>query len=410
MTTSIIDPHLPQNMYQGPLDSVVPAYAALLSDQGYTKQSAHLQIRFLADLNQWLHRQRLQVSDLTEPTLDRYLQSRHQRFRPRRDDNSILRKLLQLLHTQGLLPKEAPPSLDNPRQRVEHDFDRYLAEERGLSMSTRINYRFFIQRFLSAQFDAKPVRFAELHARDVIRFIRIQAPRLNPKRAGLMVAALRSFFRYLRHRGDISIDLAACVPGIANWQFSSLPKFLQPHQVQQVLSQCNRRTAQGRRNYAILLLLARLGLRACEIVGLTLDDIHWQAGEIIIRGKGNRATRLPLPPDVGQAIAAYLKKDRPACSTRHVFIRMRAPRLGFANSEAISTIVARFLKKAGIDVPHTGAHLFRHTLATRMLCQGASLVDIALLLRHRSLNTTILYAKVDMMALRALAQPWPGGA
>ena len=225
-----------------------------------------------------------------------------------------------------------------------------------------------------------------------------------------MVSALRSFFRYLRHRGDIATDLAACVPSIANWQFSALPKFLQPDQVQQVLNQCDRRTAQGRRDYAILLLLARLGLRACEIVSLTLDDIHWQAGEISIQGKGNRSALLPLPPDVGQAIAAYLEKDRPACSTRRVFIRMKAPRRGFANSEAISTIVARTLKRAGIDSPHTGAHLFRHTLATQMLRQGATLADIALLLRHRSLNTTTLYAKVDLTALRALAQPWPGGA
>ena len=188
-----------------------------------------------------------------------------------------------------------------------------------------------------------------------------------------------------------------------------MPKFIQSHQVQQVLSQCDRRVAQGRRDYAILLLLARLGLRACEIVGLTLDDIHWQRGEITIRGKGKQSAQLPLPPDVGQAIANYLKKDRPACSTRHVFMRLKAPRRGFANSEAISTIVARTLKKAGIASPHTGAHLFRHTLATQMLAQGSSLADIALLLRHRSLNTTTIYAKVDLIALRTLAQPWPGG-
>jgi site-specific recombinase XerD len=402
MTRFFTDSQLSQNTYQGPLDSVVPAYAALLSQQGYAQKTAHLQLRFLDDLNQWLDRQRLQVTNLTEPILHGYLRSRHQRFRPRRDDISILRKLIHLLHTQGFLPKKAPPPIDNPRQRIEEDFDRYLSEERGLSMATRTNYRVFIRRFLSAQFGAKPVRFTALHAKDVIRFIRTQAPRLNPKRAGLMVTALRAFFRYLRHRGDITIDLATCVPSIANWQLSSLPKFFQPHQVRQVLNQCDRRTAQGRRDYAILLLLARLGLRACEVVNLTLDDIHWQAGEITIQGKGNRSDRLPLPPDVGQAIAAYLKKDRPAC--------LKAPRRGFANSEAISTIVARTLKKAGIDSPHTGAHLFRHTLATQMLRQGASLADIAHLLRHRSFNTTTLYAKVDLIALRTLAQPWPGGA
>jgi site-specific recombinase XerD len=404
--------NLPQKMDQGPLCGVIPAYAALLSQQGYSQQSAHLQLRFLSDMNQWLHQQRLQVTDLTEPTIHRYLRSRYQRFRPRRDDASILKKLLQVLHMKGLLPEEDTQRLDNPRQRVEHEFDRYLSEERGLSIATRINYRPFIQRFLSAQFGDKPLCFADLNANDVIRFIRNQAPRLNPKWAGLMVSALRSFFRYLRYRGDITTDLAACVPAIANWQFSALPKFLQPYQVQRVLSQCDRTTSQGRRDYAILLLLARLGLRACEIVALTLDDIHWEAGEISIQGKGNRSALLPLPPDVGQAIAAFLENDRHyhACSTRHVFIRMKAPRRGFANSAAISTIVARTLKRAGIDSPHTGAHLFRHTLATQMLYQGAALAHIALLLRHRSLNTTTLYAKVDLESLRTLAQPWPGGA
>lgn len=410
MTKFYTDPQLPQNMYQGPLGSVIPAYAALLGQQGYTQLSAIQQLRFLADLNQWLQLQRFQVTDITWPAMHRYLRYRHQRLRPRRDDASILSKLLHLLRTEGLLPKEAPPSLNNPHHRVEQDFDRYLAEERGLSIATRINYRFFVQKFLPAQFGSKPVLFSALHAKDVIRFIHNQAPHLSPKRAGLMVSALRAFLRYLRHRGDIDIDLAACVPAIANWQLSSLPKFLQPHQVRQILSQCDRRTAKGRRDYAILLLLSRLGLRACEIVSLTLDDINWQAGEITIQGKANRSARLPLPPDVGQALAVYLKKDRPTCSSRHVFIRLKAPRRGFANSIAISTIVARSIKKAGIDCPHKGAHLFRHTLATQMLRQGACLADIAHLLRHRSFNTTIIYAKVDLKALRNLAQPWPGGA
>jgi site-specific recombinase XerD len=403
------DADLPQDMGKGPLSCILPAYAALLSQQGYTEHSAHLQLRFLNDLNQWLHQQGMQVTDLSEPTIHRYMQSRHKRFRPRRDDASILNRLVLLLQTHGLLPKEAARPPDNPRQRIENDYDRYLSEERGLSVATRINYRSFIQRFISTQFGDNPIHFDQLNADDVIRFVRHQAVRLKPKRAGLMISALRSFFRYLRHRGDITTDLAACVPAIANWQFSALPKFLQPDQVQQVLGQCDNQTAHGRRDYAILLLLARLGLRACEIVGLTLDDIHWQEGEISIKGKGNRSALLPLPPDVGEAIALYLKKDRPICSTRRVFIRMRAPRRGFANSAAISTIVARTLKKAGIDSPHTGAHLFRHTLATQMLRQGAALAEIAFLLRHSNINTTTVYAKVDLTALRTLAQPWPGG-
>lgn len=395
---------------QGPLNCVIPTYAALLSRQGYSKLSAHQQLLFLAHMNRWLHKKRLSISDLTAPTIQRYLRSRHRRLRPRRDDAAILNRLVHLLHTHGLLAKNPDRLPDSPHQHIDNDFDRYLSEERGLSEATRINYRPFIQKFLSAQFGNKPARLDELKADDVIRFIRKQAPQLHPKRAGLMVSALRSFFRFLRHRGDITIDLAACVPPIANWKSSTLPKFLPPDQIQRVLNHCDRQTAKGRRDFAILLLLARLGLRACEIVSLTLDDLYWQAGKISIQGKTNRQAMLPLPPDVGQAIAAYIKNDRPVCSTRRVFIRMRAPRRGFANSMAISTIVARSLKKAGIDCPHTGAHLFRHSLATQMLRQGASLSDIALLLRHQSLNTTTLYAKVDLAALHALAQPWPGGA
>ncbi len=400
---------LSQNMSNGPLGYFIPSYADFLCQQGYSENSAHLQLRFLSDMNQWLQQQQLQATDLSENTIHQYMRSRHQRFRPRRDDAAILSRFVCLLHAQGLLPNEDPRPPDNPHQQIENDFARYLSEERGLAVATRTNYLPFIRRFLSTQFGDNPARFGDLKADDVIRFIRHQAAHLSPKYAGLMGTALRSFFRYLRHQGDIITDLASCIPTIANWQYSALPKFLQPDQVQLVLKQCDRRTAKGRRDYAIFLLLARLGLRACEIVSLTLDDIHWQAGEIRIVGKGNRSAMLPLPADVGRAIAVYLRKDRPICSTRRVFIRMRAPLRGFANSEAISTIVARALKKAGIDSPYTGAHLFRHTLATQMLRQGAALSDIALILRHSSINTTAIYAKVDLTALEALAQPWSGG-
>jgi len=258
MTKFFAGSGIAQSPEQGPLDVIIPTYAAFLSQQGYSKLSARQQLRFLADMNRWLRQKRLQVTDLSEPTIKRYMRSRHGRLRPRRDDAAILNRLVHLLHTHGLLPQKATRLPDNPHQYIDNDFDHYLSEDRGLCLATRINYRPFIQKFLSARFGNKPARFAELNASDVTRFIRNQAPRLNPKCAGLMVTALRSFFRYLRHRGDITVDLAACVPAIANWQFSTLPKFLQPDQVQQVLSRCDRRTAQGRRDYAILLLLARL--------------------------------------------------------------------------------------------------------------------------------------------------------
>ena len=181
MTKLFANSDLPQGMDNGPLGCIIPAYAALLSQQGYTEHSAHLQLRFLNDMNQWLHQQRIQVVDLSEQAIHRYMQSRHQRFRPRRDDAAILSRLVQLLHAHGLLPKEVTRPPDNPRKRIENDYDRYLSEERGLSVATRINYRTFIQRFLSTQFGDNPACFADLNADDVIRFIRNQAERLTPK-------------------------------------------------------------------------------------------------------------------------------------------------------------------------------------------------------------------------------------
>jgi site-specific recombinase XerD len=190
---------------------------------------------------------------------------------------------------------------------------------------------------------------------------------------------------------------------------SSVPKFLPAGSVEQVLDHCERDTPEGKRNYAVLLLLARLGLRACEIVSLSLDDIDWGNGLLTVRCKGGRWAQLPLVSDVGQAIAIYLRSARPHCVCRHVFLRHRAPVRGFADSTTVSSIVRRALIRSGIDSVRKGAHLFRHTLATDLLRNGASLDEIGELLRHRSPNTTAVYAKVDLTALRTLALPWPGG-
>jgi integrase len=188
-----------------------------------------------------------------------------------------------------------------------------------------------------------------------------------------------------------------------------VPKYLPADQIQRVLDACERDSAGGRRDYAILLLLARLGLRAGEVVALTLDDIDWEAGTITVRGKGKRVAQMPLPLDAGAALADYIGRDRPLCSTRRVFIRKNAPLTGFANSIAISSLADRALTKAGVKSAYRGSHLFRHSLATEMLKQGASLAEIGDLLRHRRPDTTAIYAKVDLAPLRSIALPWPGG-
>jgi site-specific recombinase XerD len=222
--------------------------------------------------------------------------------------------------------------------------------------------------------------------------------------------ALRSFLQYARYRGDITLDLAAAVPTVANWSMASIPRAIAPDHVQAVLAHCNRASAIGCRDYAILLLLARLGLRAGEIAFLELDDIDWEAATLNLRGKGGRVSRLPLPLEVGEAIAAYLRTGRPASTSRRVFLRALAPIRGFARQVTVLSVVRQAMVRAGIDPPRKGAHQFRHALACKMLRQGASLPEIGQILGHRSPQTTAIYAKVDLASLHTLALPWPGGA
>jgi integrase/recombinase XerD len=219
-----------------------------------------------------------------------------------------------------------------------------------------------------------------------------------------------SDLHYARHRGDITLDLAAAIPSVANWSMSSIPRAIPADAVRQLLASINRQTAMGRRDYAILLLLARLGLRASEVAGLELDDLDWEAGQLTVRGKRGRRAALPLPVDVGAAIAAYLRRGRPRTTSRRVFLRRRAPLHGFDHASAIGCVVRHALERAGISAPTKGAHQFRHGLATQMLRGGASLTEIGEILRHRSPETTTIYAKVDLDALRTIALPWPGGA
>jgi integrase/recombinase XerD len=319
-------------------------------------------------------------------------------------------RLLKLLRDQGVIARRPGRVATTPSERLVEEYDVYLQKERVLSLATRINYRPFIQRFLTVRFGKGPVVLSRLCAPDVIGFVRCHAGQLKGKRVQLMTTALRSFLRFARYRGNITLDLAACVPAVASWSLSTLPRALPPAHVKQVLKHCNRQTAIGRRDYAILLLLARLGLRSGEVAGLNLEDIDWKDGVFSVLGKAGRSSQLPLPADVGKAITAYLKDGRPRISSsRRVFLRARAPIVGIKNI-AVRDVVKRALARAGIDSPRKGAHQFRHALATDMLKRGASLSEIGELLRHQSPETTAIYAKVDLISLRALAMPWPGGA
>jgi site-specific recombinase XerD len=297
---------------------------------------------------------------------------------------------------------------DSPRAQFERRYHHYLRAERGLATTTVETYVAFCHQFLTEQLGQAESSVGPLSAADISAFVRRHARAASPGRAKMMVTALRALFRFLFHTGELGVDLSAAVPTVPDWRLASIPRSLAAEEVERLLAACDRQTATGRRDYAILLLLARLGLRAGEVVALELDDIHWRVGEIIIRGKkGLRHDRFPLPADVGAALATYLRRDRPSSTVRRVFLCRRAPRRSFAGPGAVTTIVRRALCRADLHPPVRGAHLLRHSLATQMLRHGASFAEIGEVLRHRAASSTEIYAKVDLDRLRAVVQPWP---
>jgi site-specific recombinase XerD len=407
MTEYLFSESVLKRLYVGPLKPFLDSFEALLSDRGYTRDSIKDKIRFIARFSEWLHQQRLEVNELNNQVTDKFIRCKGRKEPARRGDFVTLRLLLQHLgHT------DVTPNLENEDcivHYIEKGFAQYLSQERGLSPATLVNYSRMVRHFLTDRFNPGPTQIDKLSPSDVSTFILRYARTVKRKTAKLMVSSLRAFFRYLRLRGEVAVDLVEFIPAVADWRLSDLPKSLEAQQVERLLSNCDQSNRNSQRDYVILLLLARLGLRAGEIVKMTLDDIDWEAGELIIEGKGPRKDRLPLPWDVGEALVTYLQHGRPVCSTRRVFIRTRAPHDGFSSSVAVCNIVERALLRAKLQPPCKGAHLLRHSLATDMLRKGASLIEISEILRHASINTTEIYTKVDIAALKSLAQSWPGG-
>jgi integrase/recombinase XerD len=394
---------------EGPLAVHIASFSKWANEQGYALCSLRQRIRIVAGFSWWLAQKAVRLRTVSSGHTAQYLRYRAQRRRICEGDATALRQLLDFLRHKGVIPAEKTHRRPSAVELCAQAFERYLREERLLAKATIVNYVPFIHEFLKHRFGNGPVRLSRLCAEDVVRFVQRRAPQLHVKRAKLLTTALRSFLRYVRYRGDVRLDLAAAVPRVANWSMSSIPRAIAPDQVRRLLAQINRGTAVGRRDYAILLLLARLGLRSGEVAFLELEAIDWEAGSLRVQGKAGRRIQLPLPADVGRAIVAYLRHGRPHSTSRRVFLRARAPIRGFLTACAVGTIVRHALLRAGIDSPTKGAHQFRHGLATEMLRQGASLSEIGELLGHRSPETTKIYTKVDLDALRTLALPWPGG-
>jgi site-specific recombinase XerD len=388
---------------------LVELYAARLTKDGLSRQSTWRSLSLLGDLMDWIASISSKLTDLNEGMVEQYLRYRAGKQSIQPGDQAALRRLLSVLREAGTIAPAALPRL-TPHEQIFEVFSHYLQNERGLAPKSILRHLPIIRQFLREVCPAGAGDLGRIGQKDVTHYIERHAQDWSAASGKAMCWSLRAFLRYLYHKALNRLALAGCVPSIRRWKLASLPTYLSAAQVQKSLDTCDRATAMGRRDYAILMMLAKLGMRAGEVAVLTLDDIDWRSGEMLIRAKGRQRARMPIPPEVGAAIVAYLRDGRPPSSCRRLFLRTLAPKVGFASGSAITMIAKSALDRAGIcGYAHQGAHIFRHSLATELLRSGATLSEIGQLLRHESRDTTRIYAKVGIEALRTLSLPWPGG-
>ena len=391
----------------GGLGRYVEGFATLLCEQGYRPKSVTYRIRMVGAFAKWLHIRGVEVRSIDDETVSQFLQYRWKRRSRNRADEPGLRLFLEYLRKRSIVQQYRPQPDKSRLALILQGYAQYLVHERSLAVATRQNYGSLIHGFLMDRFGARIPELGKLRARDITSYLERYRIKFSIGRSKLLVTALRSFLRYAFIKGMIRYDLMPSVPTVAHWKRSGLPKAIPQDHVELILKSCDRRTREGLRDYAILLILARLGLRCHEVVYMRLEDLDWDQGEVIIRGKGCRSDRLPVPEDVGAAIATYLRRGRPQCADRRLFVRVKAPHKGFSGSCAVGDLLRRAAVRAGFKPSLISPHRLRHSVATEMLRQGATLQEISQLLRHRQADTTTIYAKVDVIALRRLAQPWP---
>lgn len=398
-----------RRLKNGPHGQLIELYTARVVKDGLARQGLWRCLNLVGGLFSWLSRHRLEVTGFDERVLEHYLTYRARKQSIQPGDRAALTRLLSVLRDTNVIPPAPLPPIP-PEDQIFRRFADYLRLERGLAPKSILRHLPVIRRFLREVCPAGAIDLGKIRQDDVVRYVERHAHDSSVASGKAICTALRAFLRYLYYDGSNPLALAGCVPSIRHWKLANLPTYLSAAQVQKVLDDCDRSNGLGRRDYAILLILARLGLRASEVAMLSLDDIDWRSGTMLVRAKGRQQVRMPMPSDVGAAIAAYLRNDRTVSSCRRLFIRTLAPHVGFTSGCAITMIARMALKRAGVSgCAHHGAHLFRHSLATELLRSGATLSQIGQLLRHENHDTTRIYAKVDVAALRTLGLPWPGG-
>lgn len=392
----------------GPLKDCIDLYTDRLRQDRYHKDHALKALSILRHFGLWLTDRHRGLGDIDEQLVGRFLKFRARRRPLANGDRSALTRLVTILREARIIGLPLPLTLE-PADQILEGFRGYLVRRRGLSPTSAEAYVTFVRPFLRDISIMQADDLARISPGDVIGYVESHANDGSPATARIMCTRLRSFLRYVHVEGLIAHDLTACVPSIKRWSQTGLPTYLSAQQLERVFQSCDRSTAVGRRDYAVLMLLARLGLRANEVATLTLDDIDWRAGQFRIRGKGRKAATMPLTADVGTALAAYLRDGRPVSDSRQVFLRASAPHTGFPSASGIIGIARRALKRIDINgLAHHGAHVLRHSLATELLRSGATLTEIGQVLRHEDHDTTRIYAKVDLGSLRRLSPPWPG--
>ena len=383
----------------------IEGFGARLLELGYTPGTVRGLLKDVGQLGRWMASEDVEASQLTRASIDAFLSARRIGGPRRVPSARSFAPLLEYLTREGVLVPEAGGPL-TPVEDLLANYRTWLVADRGLAAPTVLRYENLARRFLNERASAVGDRFVdELSGADVIAFLLRECGRVSVGAAKGRVAELRSLLRFLYLKGLTPLALATAVPPVAGWHDTTVPTGIAAVDVQRLLDGCDRTDSGGIRDFAILMLVARLGLRSAEVARLELGDVDWRAGEIVVRGKARRRDRLPLPCDVGEALTAYLCEARPATVIRQVFLACKAPTRAI-RPDLVSDVTRRACERAGL--PRVGAHRLRHALASEMLRRGATLVEVSQVLRHRDLATTAIYAKVDLGTLRQVAQPWPG--
>ncbi|MBZ5622156.1 MAG: site-specific integrase [Acidobacteriia bacterium] len=389
----------------GPMGPYLPHLVRTLEEQHFCYRAARRSVRRANALGLWLQQQGIPLSESNESHAKAFVAQRGRTPQGRLLASGVP-KIVRILQTQGVF--------NAPEVRTETDcwlqrFDDHLARVHGLSPETRGNYLCYARRLLASRSVNTPLDWTSLNADEIQAFAHAEMEKLKSGRSVSQVStAMRAIIRFLAAEGSVSPNLARALPPVQHWRHAGLPKHFSPEQLDRVLALCKDDRSLSFRDRAIVLLLARLGMRSGEVRQLQLEHVDWAEGTIhICLGKARRERILPLPEDVGAALVDYLRQERPPSSDRTIFLRSCPP---YKPLRKIAEIVRRVLKKAGITGARVGAHHFRHTIATHMVRQGVSFKDVADVLGHRQLDTTAIYAKLDLPSLAGVALPWPGGA